>query len=91
MTTGFWAKGINDLWISVPVEGDDLYTFRNKTRKHNGKTYSYKSKRIRKNPGHISCKWHQMPKTVYVNKEYPVCKCGRKFIKECYYCKYGNH
>lgn len=38
--------------------------------------------------------WYLMPSTVFDHKEYPTCKCGRKFVQlkendtECFFCQF---
>lgn len=43
----------------------------------------------------IGCRWYKMPDDVYEHKEYPICKCGRKYVpvdkhKACYFCVFLN-
>lgn len=42
----------------------------------------------------LDCKhhtdWIEIDVRCFLHKEYPRCACGRKFIKECLYCKYNR-
>lgn len=38
--------------------------------------------------------WYQLPKDIFEHKEYPICKCGRKYVplkedpSKCFYCQF---
>lgn len=90
--------------LELPMtELEEYNTFNWQTQtytKVNGEisTYRSKSKNVL-NPMIDTGKWiiHHLPKDIYDSKNYPNCKCGRKYIpvkigkkltKKCYYCRY---
>lgn len=34
--------------------------------------------------------WYNLPKDVYKSKPRPICKCGRKYVKQCFFCNFTS-
>lgn len=80
-------------WVALPGE-DTIEKVHRVNKKGEEVTYEYKADI----PLHYTGRWewYKMPDNVYKPKEYPKCKCGRRYVpiktsrgltRNCYWCR----
>lgn len=86
------GKGAN--WVAFP--GDDSLIITKTQRNSQGEDVVYEGRKLVPLFNVNKWEWYEMPNNVYIPKEYPKCKCGRRYVpiktsrgltRRCYWCR----